>query len=407
MINIENLYDVQRILFEGFENQPFHERDVFSTFTFDNRICGIAGTRGIGKTTYLLHYALTHGAKDRQALYVSADNFYFVGNTLLDLVDTLYKETHIRLLCIDEIHKYANWEQELKNIYDTYLDFKIIFTGSSKIDLVHGKYDLSRRVTLYHLHGLSFREYLYFQYGHDIPKITMTELLNQHEKIATSLPVKNILPIFHEYLRIGYYPFFIKFSVDSEKFQAINNITQKTIFEDISSLHALKTPSLSIIEKLYQFVLNSAPGELSANKLANALGKDFDNISTYLSYLEQAGLIRFLHAKKTGHAYLRNPAKMYPENSNMLYAALLPMTHDNIIGKVRETFFINQFQNAHFSIYASDQGDFLVDQFAFEVGGKNKSTQQIHSHKNGYVFSDGIVVGNKNRIPLYLAGFLG
>lgn len=403
---MENFFEIQRTILDEFEKLPFYEREVFHTFTFDNRICGIAGMRGVGKTSYLLHYVLTHGGKERRALYISADNIYFVGHKLIELVDTLHKETHVRLLCIDEIHKYPNWEQELKNIYDTYLDFKIIFTGSSKIDLVHGKYDLSRRVTIYHLYGLSFREYLYFQYQIKLPIISLDQLIHQHEKLADSLKINHILPTFHEYLRIGYYPFFIKFSQDTEKFQAIENITQKTIYEDIGSLHVLKTPTLGVIEKLYKFVLNSAPGEMNANKLATALDKDFNNISTYLNYLEQAGLIRFIYPKKSGHAFLRNPAKMYPENSNMLYAAYLPIEKDNLIGKVRETFVVNQFQNARIPIYFSEKGDFQIDRYVVEVGGKNKSTEQIKHHANGFLLCDGIVAGHNNRIPLYLAGFL-
>ena len=157
---MNKLFDIQQIIIGQFENQPFYAREVFKQINLDNYITGIVGPRGIGKTTFLLKHAIEMGAKDGRALYVSADNLYFLNNPLVELVDQLYKETDIRLLCIDEIHKYPNWNQELKNIADTYPEFRLLFSGSSTIDLINGKYDLSRRVTLLHLNCLSFRDYL-------------------------------------------------------------------------------------------------------------------------------------------------------------------------------------------------------------------------------------------------------
>jgi uncharacterized protein len=403
---MEKLFEIQRIILEQFERQPFYARDIFHTFYLDNKICGLVGSRGVGKTTFLLHHILKNGAKERRALYVSADNLYFLTHSLVDLVDKLYKETDVRLLCVDEIHKYPEWEQELKNITDTYFEFQIIFSGSSQIELVHGKYDLSRRVTLYLLHGFSFREYLHFHTKHHLPKYDLHQLIQSHLSIADQLGIPHILKHFRDYLRYGYYPFFDVFTQEREKFQAIENITQKTIYEDIGTLHALKTPSLNLIEKLYKFILNSAPGELSAYKLASNLGKDFETISNYLLYLEQAGLLRSIYPKKTGQAFLRNPVKIYPENTNMQYAAYLPLAEDNRTGKVRETFVINQLQNAKLSVYYSKTGDFLVDDYVFEVGGKNKTQQQIKNQNHAFILMDGILTGSIKTIPLYLLGFL-
>ena len=199
-----------------------------NAITLDNAVTGIVGVRGIGKTTNLLKQALMNGAKERRALYVSADDLYFLDNKLVDLVKQLYQETDVTLLCIDEVHKYPNWAQELKNIADKYKRIRVLFTGSSSIDIVHGKYDLSRRVTLHHLYGFSFREYLEFYLDCRVDKITMQELVTNHVHIAESLKVKQILKHFNEYLRTGYYPFFRIFSQEREKFQAIKNTTQKT-----------------------------------------------------------------------------------------------------------------------------------------------------------------------------------
>ncbi len=400
---MHHLFEIQRIILEQFEKLPFYSRDLFERITLNNRINGVIGSRGVGKTTFLLSTVLKNKEK---SLYVSADNLYFLENKLIDLVDQLYKKTDIRLLCIDEIHKYLGWNQELKNIYDTYFDFKILFSGSSTIDLIKSKYDLSRRVTLYELHGFSFREYLESHLNLTIPVYKLEEILEGSMTIAQNLKIPQILKHFNTYLRVGYYPFFYAFKEDAEKFQAIQNISQKTIYEDIGTLHALKTPTLGLIERLFKFVLSSNPGELNASKLASRLSKDFESISSYLHWLYESGLIRFLFSDQTGNAALKNPIKMYPENTNLLYADYAPMTESSQIGKVRETFVICHLQNGHYPVYYTTQGDFKVGEHFFEVGGKNKTKSQMKGEKNGYVLADEILLGESSKIPLYLLGFL-
>lgn len=403
---MENLFEIQRVILEQVEAQSYYERTLFKQFRLDNQVTGIVGARGVGKTTFLLKTAIAQGALKKQALYVSADHSYFLDHTLIQLVDALYKQTEVRFLCIDEIHKHPHWRQQLKNISDIYFDFKILFSGSSQIDLIHGKYDLSRRVTLHHLRGFSFREYLEINFERQLPIFNFEDILNQHEQMIHDVHQAGILKQFHDYLKSGYYPFFIRFSDERDKYQAIENITQKIIYEDIAVFHSLKTPTLSLIERLYQFVLNSTPGEINASKLASTLKKDFESISQYLGYLEQAGLIRFLFPKKSGHAYLRNPEKMVPDNSNLLYAAYLPIPQDNLLGKARETFVINQLQNTENDVFSSDQGDFFVNDILLEIGRKNKNLKQVKHAKNGVVFADGILTGSHAKIPLYLLGFL-
>lgn len=403
---MHQLFEIQAILLKQFSHQEIYHRKIFDQFYFDNRINCLVGSRGVGKTTFLLEYVKQQGALDNRALYVSADNLFFLTRNFLDLVDALYKETDVRVLCIDEIHKQSNWQQQIKNIADIYLDMKIIFTGSSQVDLLQSRYDLSRRVTVYHLHGLSFREYLEMKYQTSFPVMTLAEMVESPERAMANIQLPQPIQDFHRYLQVGYYPFFNIFRDDMEKYQAIHNITQKVIYEDIALLHSLKTGTLVVIENLYKFILTSAPGEVNAYKLSSNLQKDFDSISNYLMYLRDAGLIRFLVSNKSGQSYLRNPEKMYPDNSNLLYTAYLNTANDNLLGKSRETFTLNQLQNANYPVFFTDQGDFECQGIILEVGGKNKSEDQIKHLKNAYVFSDGILSHTKKKLPLYWLGFL-
>ncbi len=403
---MEKIYDIQKLTIEQFEAAPFYNRSVFEQVHLDNRINGIVGARGVGKTSFLLHQAIQQGAKNGRALYLSTDNIYFLNSSLLQLVDQLYKETDIRFVYIDEIQKYPPWRQELKNIYDTYREMKLIFSGSSAIDLIQSKFDLSRRVSLYPLHGFSFREYLEFYLNIHLPSYTLDDIIENHLEICQQLSIPQLLKHFKDYLKNGYYPFLKPFNHDQEKIQALENITLKTIYEDISLFHSIKSSSLLIIEKLYKFVLNSLPGELNAYKLAKTLEKDFDTISLYLSYLQQAGLIRFLYPKKSGHAYIRNPSKLLPENSNLLYTFGLPQQAEMMAGKIRETFVMNQLQNANCPVFFSDIGDCITDKYCFEIGGASKTLKQLAGKLNSYCLIDGVLIGNKCSIPLYLLGFL-
>jgi predicted AAA+ superfamily ATPase len=217
---MNQLFEIQRILLEQFQELPFFPRKIFEQITLDNSISGILGPRGVGKTTFLLHFILERGAKQRKSLYVSADNIYFLNHSLLHLVDQLYKETDVRLLCIDEVHKYPNWNQELKNIADTYLDFRIVFSGSSMIDLIQSKYDLSRRVTIYSLHGFSFREYLEWHLKKQFSIYSLEDLVTRHLQIEQDIAIPKILKHLQDYLKCGYYPFFWGFTQDREKFQS-------------------------------------------------------------------------------------------------------------------------------------------------------------------------------------------
>lgn len=405
---MNDLFEIQRVILEQWDESQIYHRSFYDQIHWDNHATGIVGPRGIGKTTILLLQAIKRGAREREALYVSADNLFFLKNRLIDLADWLYKETNVKYLCIDEIHKYTNWVQELKNIIDIYKNLRILFSGSSAIDLIHSKYDLSRRVTLYNLHGFSFREFLEFYLNIQLPVYSLDELVKNHLTIAQALPVQQILKYFREYLREGYYPFFKLFTQLQEKYQAVENSTQKTIYEDIATLHKMNSTNLVIIEKIFKYVINSSPGELNIHKLSKYLEKDHETVDNYLKYLNEAGLIRFLYSEKSGKAILKKPVKMYPENTNLIYANyLLPQQADNVLGKIRETFMVNSLQNAGHQLFYSETGDFkVVGDYYFEVGGKHKKLTQLKNQQNGYIVADNLITGSKNTIPLYLFGFL-
>lgn len=404
---MKNLFEIQKVILEQFDLGCFYDRALFKKINLDNSITGILGSRGIGKTTYLLHKVAEFNKREaNSALYVSADNPHFLSNSILDLAEFLYKETDVTLLCIDEIHKYPNWEQELKNIADIYKSVKVLFTGSSMIDIIHSQYDLSRRVTLHYLGGLSFREYLEFYHDQTIEPVNFSTLLESHESIANQLSSQKLLKYFREYLTSGYYLYFRNLNEDRDKFQTIENIIQKTIYEDIAVLHKLKTPTLHSIEQAYKFILNSAPGELNANKLSGLLNKSFDQVVSCLQWLEQAGLIHGLYSNKRGNAFIKNPKKLLPENTNLMYAAYLPQTQEQMIGKVRESFFVNQLRNANEKVFYSEKGDFQVNEVTFEIGGKNKTASELKGCTRAYVASDGILLGHGQIIPLYLFGLL-
>ena len=274
------------------------------------------------------------------------------------------------------------------------------------IDIIKSKYDLSRRVSLYSMHGYSFREYL--EYYHDLKTniITLPELIENHTSIAQSLNTTKILKHFREYLQYGYYPYVKTLEFESERFQSIENIVQKTIYEDIATLHDLKTATLQTIESLYKYILSSEPGELNTNKLATRLHKDYNDVSKYLSYLNKAGLIHYIYSNKPGKSSLNIPAKLLPDNTNMIYAHYLPQSQDSLIGKVRETFFVNQIMNSGSKLFYGLVGDYQVEQYHFEIGGKSKTRSQLKNHKDAYIVSDDIIIGYNDIIPLYLFGLM-
>lgn len=383
-----------------------NHRYIYQQFNINNRLTGLIGPRGTGKTTLLLQYIQENIHNINQAIYVSVDNIFFSQNNLIDFVNELYEIEGIKYFFFDEIHKYSNWNQELKNIYDSYPDVKIIFSGSSSLDLIKGAYDLSRRGTLFRIEGMSFREYLKFKGIAHIKPVTLEQVMNGNLHLEKSIDkIDRLRGHFKEYLKRGYYPYVLE---DKKTYyQKILNTIEKAIYEDISNYYKLKTENLFYFKKIISYMATVPPGELNRNNIANNIGLDNKTIQNYLNILNEIGIINFVRENKTGSNLLKNKEKFYLNNSDIYYAVTEETGHESKFGTIREIFFINMILNSENKIFYSKVGDFVINGIHFEIGGKNNSKKQIINNlDSSYLVKDDILYREKNVIPLFLFGFL-
>lgn len=354
---------------------------------------GLVGPRGVGKSTMLLQYIKMHlDVKD--TLYVSADHLYFSSHTLVDLADRFYKMGGKHLF-VDEIHKYEGWSVEVKQIFDSYSDLQLIISGSSILEITKGMADLSRRVPIYEMQGLSFREYLHLFHGIKMDAIDMNRLL-QHKYVIPG--VEHPLPLFNDYLRRGYYPFGRDVAYDIELLQVV----AQTMESDIPMYLNANVSIGRKLKQLLMVVAESVPFKPVMQKLADVTGINRNYIQDYLMYMERAGMIAQLRDAVGGIRGLGKTEKVYLDNTNLIYA-LSPKRAD--IGNVRETFFMNQMRVVG-DVMCSPVSDFLVDGMTFEIGGRKKGQKQISEVKNGYVVKDDIETGYANVLPLWAFGLL-
>lgn len=354
---------------------------------------GLVGPRGVGKSTMLLQYIKMHlDVKD--TLYVSADHLYFSSHTLVDLADRFYKMGGKHLF-VDEIHKYEGWSVEVKQIFDSYSDLQLITSGSSILEITKGMADLSRRVPIYEMQGLSFREYLHLFHGIKMDAIDMDRLL-QHKYVIPG--VEHPLPLFNDYLRRGYYPFGRDVAYDIELLQVV----AQTMESDIPMYLNANVSIGRKLKQLLMVVAESVPFKPVMQKLADVTGINRNYIQDYLMYMERAGMIAQLRDAVGGIRGLGKTEKVYLDNTNLIYA-LSPKRAD--IGNVRETFFMNQMRVVG-DVMCSPVSDFLVDGMTFEIGGRKKGQKQISEVKNGYVVKDDIETGYANVLPLWAFGLL-
>jgi hypothetical protein len=404
------MIDLLKATYERLINQTETKtyRYLYPSFNLHNRLTGLVGARGVGKTTLLLQYIKNNLYKDRKAFYFSADNIYFNTTSLLDFINRMFLDEGIEIFFIDEIHKYklGDWSQELKNIYDSFPSIKIVFSGSSSLDLVQGAYDLSRRAKMFRLHGLSFREYLNFKTGSTIEPVSFDLLMKnpQHYDGEWS-QIPKIMGHFKDYLHYGYYPFL--FEDMMSYYEKISQIIDKTIYEDISQYYPLKTNYLYHLKKILNFLATIPPGQISVHNLANNLSIDDKTVFSYLKLLEETGLTRSVSAKVKGNQVLRKPEKLFLNNTTVLSAINSYLGHSIDKGTLRELFFIQSLEDAGINVFYSKLGDFRADKYVFEIGGKNKKQQQIKEvEMKAYLVKDDILVSAKNQIPLYYFGFL-
>jgi len=381
-------------------------RYLFNKFNLENRMTGLVGPRGVGKTTLLLQFIKEKIDDPDECIYAAIDNLYFSSHILSDFVDELYEEHGVRNFFLDEIHKYPNWNQELKNIYDSYPEIKIVFSGSCSIDLIKGAYDLSRRGVLVRMAGMSFREYLLFNGIADIAPITFTELLNDKGAIENRVaPIKRLRGHFKAYLGKGYYPFYTEGEASYQ--EKVLRIIEKSVYEDIPNSYKLKTENLIYLKRILSYLATIPPGEMNRNSIAKHLGIDNKTIQNYLQILSETGLVELLQKDRSGSRILKNSEKMYLDNPDLYHAIVAATGYQAQVGTVREIFFIKMLKNSGHKVHYSRVGDFVVNGIIFEVGGKSKSRKQIKNNlETAYLVKDDILYGSKYEIPLYLFGFL-
>lgn len=377
------------------------KRYLHGQINWDVRLLGIKGARGVGKTTMLLqHIKETAGNLD-EVFYVSMDNMWFQTHSILELVEFLYTRGVTRIY-FDEVHKYPNWTVLLKNLYDNYPDLHIVYTGSAMLAIDHSKSDLSRRQSMYTLHGLSFREYLEYEGILSMQPVTLGELLENHIGYAMEITSKiKVLKHFGQYLDSGYYPYYKEAGKDY--LMRIGEVSKLVIDSDIPAVEETITyTTRQKIEKLLMVIAENVPLEPNISKLAASLESTRDHTLKMLYWLDRAALLRLLTDKTKDYKHLTGPKKIYLDNTDLMNALGCKISK----GTQRETFFANQ-AGAVSSLLMPKQGDFLADgKYLFEVGGQQKTFNQIADQPDSYLAIDDIEVGNGNRIPLWLFGCL-
>jgi len=391
---LKKLYNYQEKILEKFKIK--YKRYLYNKIDYEEKMIAIFGARGVGKTTILLQKLIELQNKNVKTLYISLDYPFLINVDLLELIDE-FVEDGGEVLLLDEVHRYKDFSLYLKSIYDIY-DLKIIFTGSSAISILNAKSDLSRRVALYKLNGLSFREYLEIKTKTKFEVFELKDILNSHIEIAKKIEFKK--DIFKEYLQYGYYPFY--FDKHSSFYESLVNSINLTIDIDLPSLGFIEQKYSYKLKRLLEVVCESKPFEVNYTKLSQLAQISRVKLYDYISYLNDSDLLLLVDENVKGIKKISKPAKIYLNNTNLLFA----YCDSNEIGTIRETFFANQLHQSY-KINISKQGDFVVDnKFTFEIGGKNKSFKQIKDIENSFVVADDIEVGYGNKIPLWIFGFL-
>lgn len=376
------------------------ERYLLNEVDWSDRLIAIPGSRGAGKTTLMLQH-LKHTYKANEAIYMSLDNVYFTKHLLLDVVDELVK-TGTKAVYLDEVHKYPNWSIELKNIYDDYPELKVIFSSSSLLELYKGEGDLSRRLSKYHLHNMSLREYIELEHDITLPTFSIEDILDNHIEICHKICAK-IKPITHyrEYLEYGALPFFR--DSKSKYHEHLNNIINLTLETDLPAITPTDYHHILKIKLLLKIISDIVPFKPNISKLASKTEIDRKTVLKYLNLLDKAEQIKLLKPIGKSDSLLTKPDKVYLGNPNLMYSLCDEKPN---IGTLRETFFASQLSTKH-ELHSSDNSDFLVDKkYTFEIGGKNKGFEQLKGVENAYIAADDIEYGHGNKIPLWLFGFL-
>jgi len=379
-----------------------HQRSLMDEINWNARLIGIRGARGVGKTTMMLqHIKETYGFNPTAALYASLDHLYFSRHSLLDLAEEFYHQGG-QCLYLDEVHKYEGWSREIKNIYDGFPELKVVFTGSSLLNILNAEADLSRRCVSYDMQGLSFREYLLFKEGLSFPAFTLEDILTHPLEVAkTVLAECRPLQHFPKYLQEGYYPFFLQQDIDY--LTQVQKVVSLILEIELPQLRQVDVGNVRKLRSLLAVLSSGVPFAVDISKMAQMAALNRNTILAYLSHLHRAKLINLLYSDKMNLKRMQKPDKIYLENTNLLQALSLSQVE---VGTHRETFLVNQLAYNHQVEYGK-QADFLIDRkFTIEVGGQSKDGKQIAGTPDAFIAADGIEYAFGNKIPLWLFGFL-
>ena len=393
------------VLFEFQENlvRPVKNdfrRYLHNQINWKQRMIGIKGPRGAGKTTLMLQHLKYDLGLPSDALYITADHTWFYNHTLLETANDWYKLGG-KVLFIDEVHKYPKWSVELKNIYDGLPEMQVVFSASSALDIYRGEADLSRRVVSYLLAGLSFREFLSFTNGTDFDVVSIDDIVKDHRNLSRTITDGlRPLPAFQKYLQVGYLPIIAE-GEDSYQLkltQVINTIVET----DLAYIAGYNTGTATKVKKLLGVIAESVPFKPNIAALSRKLDLSRDSVYQYIYQLKDARLLNTLSSEGKGISTLQKPDKIFLENTNLAFA----LKEKPDIGNIRETFVLNQLLNAGVNVSSPTEGDFYINGLTVEVGGKNKSTSQVRHLDNYLVAVDDMETGSGNKIPIWLFGFL-
>ena len=383
------------------------KRYLYDEISSSAKIIGIVGLRWVGKTTILLQ-KLKENPKN--SIYFSMDNPKVFSVGLFNMVEDLYFNYWIKNFFVDEIHKYKNWNLELKNIYDNFPDLKLMFSWSSSLDIIKWSYDLSRRVLIYKLNTLSFREYLEIKYKKKIKKISLNDIFENNlelEKKLLDLLDFPILEEFKNYLNFWEFPFFLEWW-EKDYILKLENVINKIIYEDIASFYNLKTENLVYFKEILYFILNSEPWLFSANSLSKNLKISNDSVNNYVKILEEIWLLNSINFYGNISQTIRKAKKIYISINNI--NSILSFASQENMWRIRESFFVNNFLNIWKEIFYTKQWDFIFKngqkEIIVEIWWKNKTRRQIKKLQNAYLVQDWISSVKENKIPLWFFGFL-
>ncbi len=376
------------------------KRFLHNEINWDARLIGIMGARGVGKTTLLLQHIKETHKNVNEAIWISLDNMRLKTMDLQSVVEFLYTHGYTYMY-FDEVHKYKDWSNHLKNFYDNYPDLKIVYTGSSMLEIDNSKVDLSRRQSLYTLPVMSFREYLEYVDAFTVEPLPFDEIMRNHVSLAIDICSKTkILKHFSDYMNYGCYPFFKESGRDFHS--QLSAIAQLVIETDVPSVMEISYSSIEKVKKLLMIIAHNVPFEPNISKLCSALDTTRDNCLKMLYTLDRANILSLLTKELKNYKHLVAPEKVYLNNSNLMVA----LSNNPDIGNLRETFFMNQLQTK-FELQMPKKGDFLVNgKYLFEIGGQYKGFDQIKDIPNSYLAIDGLETGFGNKIPLWIFGML-